>query len=43
VSKTAGALTSSLSGFVPGDHVYRVGHAVSANTIQFDPEYILEF
>ena len=40
---TAGAITSSLTGFVAGEHVYAVGRAVSATEIAYDPDYIIEY
>ena len=40
---TAGSLTQSLAGFLPGEHVVSVGTALDANTIIFNPEYKVEF
>lgn len=40
---TAGALTESLSGFVAGEMVYKVGRAVSATEIAYAPMFLFEF
>lgn len=39
----AGGVTQSLSGFVAGEFVYAVGHALSATEVIFDPQFILEY
>lgn len=39
---TPGAVTQDLSAFVTGEHVYRVGHALTASVIVFNPEHKLE-
>jgi hypothetical protein len=36
---TAGALTSSLTGFVTGEHVYSVGYAISATEMVYQPQF----
>lgn len=43
LSGTAGGVTQSTAGFTTGEFLYRVGHALSATTIVFDPEFILEW
>ena len=40
---TAGAVTQSLSGFVAGEFVYSVGHALTATQVIFDPQFVLEY
>jgi len=40
---TAGLYTQSLSGFVAGEHVIKLGKAVSATQVKFEPEYVVEF
>lgn len=42
VSGTAGDLTQDTSGFTTGMHVYRVGYAISATEIIYDPEHLIE-
>lgn len=39
---TPGSVTQDLSGFVSGEQVYRVGWAINATTILFDPEHEIE-
>jgi len=39
----AGGVVQSLAGFVPGDHVVKLGTAVSATRILWQPEYDYEF
>lgn len=39
---TAGSYTQDLSSFTTGDHVYRVGYAISGTEIEFDPEHEIE-
>jgi hypothetical protein len=43
VSNTAGALTQTTSGFSAGQFLYQVGYAISATTIVFQPQFILEW
>lgn len=44
VSKSiAGEVVDSLSGFVAGDSVYAVGHAISASDIAFSPAFMFEY
>ena len=40
---TAGAITQSLTGFTPTEHVVRLGWAVSSQEILFAPDYDFEF
>lgn len=40
---TAGAVTQDLSAWVAGEHVYRVGRALSATELIYDPEYEIEY
>jgi len=40
---TAGGFTQSLTGFVAGEHVIRVGYAITADILEFDPSYIIEY
>lgn len=40
---TAGDVQQDLSGFVAGEHVIRVGFALSTTVVQFEPEYIVEY
>jgi len=39
---TPGAYTQDISTYTTGDHVYRVGYAVSATEVEFSPEYEIE-
>jgi hypothetical protein len=39
----AGGISQSLAGFVPGEHVIKLGTAVSATRILWQPEYDYEF
>lgn len=40
---SAGAMTESLSGFVAGEFVVEIGHAVSATEIVFNPQFLFEY
>lgn len=39
----AGSFQQDLAGFVAGEHVIRVGYAITADILEFDPSYIIEF
>lgn len=40
---TAGAVVQSLTGFVAGNFVWRLGYALSATTVQWNPEFVMEY
>lgn len=43
VSGTAGAVTQTTSGFTAGQFLYQVGYALTATTIRFEPEFLIEW
>lgn len=43
VSNTAGGVTQTTSGFTAGQFLYQVGYAISATTIRFEPNFLLEW
>jgi hypothetical protein len=41
---TAGAVVQTIAGnFTAGQFIWRIGKALSATTIQFDPQFLLEY
>jgi hypothetical protein len=43
VSNTAGAVTQSTAGFTAGQFLYQVGYALTATTIVFEPQFLIEW
>lgn len=39
----AGGYQQDLTGFVAGEHVVRIGYALTASVVQFQPEYVIEY
>jgi hypothetical protein len=40
IGSTPGALVQSLAGFATGDAVFKVGHAISATQVCFEPQFL---